>query len=78
MGAGSSNLPHRLHERLDAQDGDHPLQIIGENVEAHLCSDLFEGLGQKVGRSHPRFDGPERMFDGLTADAHAIRTVSSH
>ena len=32
----------------------------------------FEGLGQKVCRSHPRLHGPKRMFDRLAADAHAM------
>ena len=41
---------------------------IGEDVKPHFRSHLFDRLGQKLGRSHPRFDGPERMFDDLTAD----------
>ena len=28
-----SGGPHRLDERLHPEDGDHPLQIVGENVE---------------------------------------------
>src|ERR1700722_3268459 len=31
-----SGRPHRLDERLHPEDGDHPLQIVGENVKAHL------------------------------------------
>ena len=76
MGEGFSGLPHRFDERLDAQNGGLPLQIVGENLEAQFCSDLFECLGQKVSRSHAQFNGPEWMFNRPAADAHAMgRTV---
>jgi hypothetical protein len=32
-GNGSSG-PHRLDERLQPEDGDHPLQVVGENMKA--------------------------------------------
>jgi hypothetical protein len=41
-------------------------------VEAHFRSDLFEGFGQEVRASHPRFEGSERVFDGLSAHAHGV------
>ncbi len=44
-----SGGPHRLDERLHPEDGDHPLQIVGENVKAHLRADLFEGAQPEVG-----------------------------
>jgi hypothetical protein len=66
-----SGGPHRLDERLHPEDGDHPLQIVGENVKAHLRADLFEGAQPEVGRAHPRFDGSEWMFCGLASDARA-------
>src|SRR6516165_11738324 len=47
------------------EDGDHPLQIVGENVKAHLRADLFEGAQPEVGRAHPRLDGSEWMFRDL-------------
>jgi hypothetical protein len=65
--------PHGLHQGLDAQNGDHTLQIVGQNVEAHLCSDFFEGSGLEVGGAHPGLEGAERVFDGRAADAHALR-----
>jgi hypothetical protein len=71
-----SGGPHRLDERLHPEDGDHPLQIVGENVKAHLRADLFEGAQLEVGRAHPRLDGSEWMFRGLASDAHGLgRTV---
>ena len=33
---GASGGPDRLDERLHPEDGDHPLQVVGENVKAHL------------------------------------------
>jgi hypothetical protein len=36
----------RLDQRLRAEHGDHPFQIVGQNVEVHLCSDLVEGPGK--------------------------------
>src|ERR1700722_19491929 len=57
-----SGGPHSLDERLHPEDGDHPLQIVGENVKAHLRADLFEGAQPEVGRAHPRLDGSEWMF----------------
>ena len=59
-----SGRPHRLDERLHSEDGDHPLQIVGENVKAHLRADLFEGAQPEVGRAHPCLDGSKRMLRG--------------
>jgi hypothetical protein len=56
-----SGDPHRLDERLHPEDGDRPLQIVRQNVKAHLRSDLFKGAQAEVGRAHPRLDGSERM-----------------
>lgn len=44
-------------------------------MEAHLRSDLVEGLRQEVGASHPRFEGAEGVLDGLPADAHGVGHV---
>ena len=62
----------RLQERPDAEDLDHSLYVVGQNVEAHFRSDLFERFGQKVGASHPRLYGSERVLDGLSTDAHGV------
>ena len=37
-----SGAPHRLDRRLNSEDGDHSLEIVRENVKAHLGSHLFE------------------------------------
>ena len=41
-------------------------------MEAHLGSDLVEGPGQEMGGTHPCFEGPERVFDGLSPHAHGL------
>jgi hypothetical protein len=46
--------------------------VVGEDVETHLGSNFFEGPGQEVGASHPGLEGPERMLDGLSSDAHGV------
>src|ERR1700677_1668737 len=46
-----SGDPHRLDKRLHPEDGDHPLQIVRQNVKAHLRSDLFKGAPAEVGRA---------------------------
>jgi len=61
-----------LKQRLDAEDIDHPLHIVGEHLQAHFRFDLFKGLGQEVAAAHPRLQGSEGMFDGLPADLHDV------
>ena len=41
-------------------------------MKAHLGSDLIEGPGQEVGGAHPRLEGSERVFDGLSSHAHGV------
>ena len=41
-------------------------------MAAHLGSDLVEGPGQEVGGAHPSFEGPKRVFDGLSSHAHGL------
>jgi hypothetical protein len=48
-----SGGPHRLDERLHPEDGDHPLQIVGENVKAHLRA----GSGAIYPLPYPRAAG---------------------
>ena len=64
-----------MDEGPDTEDLDHSFEVVGQNVEAHLRSDLFEGFGQEVGAPHPRLERSEGVFDGLTADAHGIGHV---
>jgi hypothetical protein len=47
----------RFEQRVDAEDGDYPRQIVGEDVEAHFDTDPFQPSGQEVRCSHPGLDG---------------------
>ena len=47
-GSGADQL-HRLHRFRDAQDADHPLQVICQYVQAHFSAHVGEGARQKVG-----------------------------
>jgi hypothetical protein len=51
---GGGGVKAQMRE-LGAQDGNFTLQIVGEHMEAHLSSDLYEGFGPKVGGAHPGF-----------------------
>src|ERR1700680_1687340 len=64
--------PDRCHQRSHPEDRDHSLQVVSQDVEAHLGSDLVEGPGQEVGGAHPGLEGPERVFDGLSSHAHGL------
>ena len=69
---GRSSCPDRRHQRSHTEDRYHSLQVIGQDVEAHLGSDLVEGPGQKMGGAHPSLEGPKRVFDGLSSHAHGV------
>ena len=66
----------RPDQRFDAEDVDHPLHVVGQHLQAHLRFDLFEGLGQEMGASHPGLEGSEWMFDGLSANGHGVWLAS--
>ena len=38
-----------LHQRFDAEDVDHSLHVVGEHLQAHFRTDLFERPGQEMG-----------------------------
>ena len=61
-----------LHERLDAEDIDHPLHVVGKHLQTHFGFDLFKRLGQEMGAAHPRLEGSETMLNGLSADDHGL------
>ena len=69
---GSQKPPH-------TDQGDHPLDVIGEHVECHLGADVSERAHSEVRRSHPGLDRAERVFDGRAAQTHqggvAVHTI---
>jgi hypothetical protein len=60
----------RRHQRCRTEYTGHSLQVIGQDVEAHLGSDLVECPGQEMGGAHPGLESPERVFDGLSPHVH--------
>ena len=62
----------RLDQRADAEDVDDALEIVGQHVQGHFRADPFQGLHLEVRRSHPVFDGAERMLDGFTPLLHLL------
>jgi len=66
-------MPHRRHERLDADDVHNAREIVGQHMQCHLGGYSWQRLHQEVGCSHPSLDCVERMLDRLAALAHLLR-----
>src|SRR6516164_1143938 len=64
--------PDRRHQGADTQDGNDAVEVVGQDVEAHLRADPLQRAGQEVRRAHPGLDGAERVLHGLPPDAHDI------
>jgi hypothetical protein len=64
--------PHRLHQRPGAEDVEHPLQIVGENVEAHLRSNLSRVLMIKWVAPIQALSVPKVCSTGGAADTHGV------
>jgi hypothetical protein len=64
----SAARPHTVAQQLQITTSGSVKAI----VAAHLGSDLVEGPGQEVGGAHPSFEGPKRVFDGLSSHAHGL------
>ena len=47
----------------DTDLSDDPLDVIGQHVQRHLGSDIFQPPRQEMGRPHPGLDGAEWMLD---------------
>lgn len=54
------------NEHLRAEDLQHPLQVVGQDMQAHFRSDPRQGFGEEVGRPHPCLQRPERVFNRLS------------
>jgi hypothetical protein len=44
---------YRLNQCTNPEDRYGALQIIGENMQAHFCADMFQRSHLKVGMPHP-------------------------
>ena len=45
--------PHCLHQSSGSENLDHSLEVIGDNVEAHLRTDFFQSRCEEVRTAHP-------------------------
>jgi len=70
-----SLCPDRRDQRLDGDDIHHAGPILGEHVQRHFGRHMPERFHLEVRRPHPRFDGAERMLDGLAAHLRLVWVV---
>ena len=68
-----SGRSDRCHQRLGADDVNHSPQVVGKDVQTHLGTDARQCPGLEVCRTHPRFQGSERMLGCGSSYAHAFR-----
>ena len=64
--------PHRRHQGLRPQYRQHPLEVVRQNMQAHLGTDLGQRPGEEMCGTHPGFQRAERMLDGLPSRSHGI------
>ena len=57
-----SMYPDALQERFDTHDLDHPHDVVGEPMKAHLSVELLLCLGQEMGGAHPGFESAKRVL----------------
>ena len=53
----------RRNQGLCAQDGNDPLEVVGQEIQAHFGTDARQGFRQEVGIAHPRLQRPKGTFD---------------
>ena len=58
--------PHECNQELRSEEVQRPFQVVGQDLEAHFCSNARQGLGKEMSRSHPRLECSERMLNGLS------------
>src|ERR1700704_3534477 len=61
------------HERSSSEDLHRSFHVVGKYMQAHLGTHARQRLCQEVRRSHPRFEGAERMLDGLASYSGSAR-----
>ena len=69
----AASCPDGRDQGPDAEDVDYARQVVSENRERHLGSDLWQRFHQEVRSSHACFDRAEGMLDRLTPQAHRLR-----
>jgi hypothetical protein len=62
----------RAQNFFDTQDWHRTLDVVRQDVKAHLGADSRQRLCQEVGRTHPVFYRSERMFHRLLPQSHHL------
>ena len=66
----SGSGPHRFHQAWYPDESDGALEVVGEDVEAHLGSDVLHGTRLQVASAHPVLDGTEDVLDRSSTESH--------
>jgi len=64
-----------LQQRSDTNDRDHPLDVVGQDVEAHFGADPRQGAGREVGRAHPGLDALVPASPRQSEEARRMRML---
>ena len=62
-------------ERSCANHIDHPFDVVGQHVQRHFRSHVFQSAHLEMSCAHPRLDGSERMLDRASPGSHEARIV---
>ena len=57
----------------DANNVDHPLEVIGQGRQAELGSDFLQAIHQEMTLVPPMLDGAKGVFDNLFTLFHHLR-----
>lgn len=58
---------HDCHEGLGSENGDHPLQVVDQDVEADLGLHVLQPLGEQMGSGRLNFNRVEGVLHDLPA-----------
>jgi len=63
---------HRLHRSREAQNSRYTLEVVDENMQAHLGADVDQRARQEVCVAHPVLERSKDMFNGSPAHCHRV------
>lgn len=76
--AGSSSIPvgrsarDRGQQATDADQRDHPLDVVGEDVERHFRSHVLQPSHLEVRGAHPGLDRAEGVLGRAASQGHRV------
>jgi hypothetical protein len=68
----STHQTHRGHHFLKAKNAEYSFKVVGQYVQAHLCADIGQPLGQEVRVPHPMFERAEHMLYSSASHHHCV------